>query len=81
MDDTLERRDFETDVFANGNLLATLTLFQPISDHGSRKRKAVVVKNDDNKMEVEPAVKEEVEITEEELQATLNAAGKMENFY
>ena len=27
-------------------------------------------------MEVEPAVKEEEEITEEELQATLNAAGK-----
>jgi hypothetical protein len=27
-------------------------------------------------MEVEPAAKEEVEITEEELQATLNAAGK-----
>ena len=27
-------------------------------------------------MEVEPAVKEEIEITEEELQATLNAAGK-----
>ena len=26
-------------------------------------------------MEVEPAVKEEVEITEEELQATLDAAG------
>jgi len=27
-------------------------------------------------MEVEPAIKDEVEITEEELQATLNAAGK-----
>jgi len=65
MDDTLERRDFETDVFA--------------TDHGSRKRKAVVVKNDDNKMEVEPAIKDEVEITEEELQATLNAAAKNVN--
>lgn len=61
MDDTLERRDFEVDPFEK-------------NDHGSRRRAAVIISNDD-KMEVQP-VKEEVAITEEELQATLKAAAQ-----